>query len=444
MRLLIIVLLAAVALMSTAERARSNDGIDFFNFWGVPAALRLADHGLGSPYREGAEYLTLLKAHAAAADDPKLASAAQAWAAPDFTATPLLYTVFATFPRDYAASIGVFQLLQVVVFILTCLLLGRKYGLDYTVSFALALVLLLSYQPLLADLRVANLGCLQFGILGGTVVASHRLLPAEDRSRRVALGGLLLMALVGLTLIKPNVALITGLLAMHVVARVGRRGIAIVVIPVAAVTVALIVAPCVYFGSWHVWTDWYQFVYGSNAQMLVRTVRDGNYSTVVVLASLLDADVFRTSLGALALLGASLLTTTWWTTGTSRQSRSLKEAAKRITRHIGASGEFALTLGAAATLAVSPLVWLHYFLLAVIPCVWLAATPFTSKHPARLAVIAIVLSSAAPGMLLSQAGMPEGMAATIAASWIPLWAAVIILAATNPSGPPIAESVVPQ
>lgn len=104
-QLLIVALLAAVALMSTAERARTNDGVDSFNLWGVPEVL--TDHGLGTPYHEGQEYLVELKAHAAAAGDAKLVSAGEYWHTPDFTASPLLYTVFAVFSVDYGTSLEV-------------------------------------------------------------------------------------------------------------------------------------------------------------------------------------------------------------------------------------------------------------------------------------------------------------------------------------------------
>jgi hypothetical protein len=437
-RFLIVALLAAVALMTTAERARTSDGVDFFNLWGVPAALRFTDHGLGNPYREGAEYLVALKGHSGG--DARLAAAAEAWSAPDFTATPLLYAVFSTFSSDYTASLAVFRLVQIITFILACGLLGRAYGVGLIVMFSLALVMLLSYQPLLADLRVTNVGCLQFGLLSATVVASRRLLDTEDRTRRAAVGGLLFVFLGALTLTKPNVALVTGLLAVHLAVRLGRRLTALVSIPVAIVTIALIVAPCLYFESWRVWADWYQFVYGSNAHMLVRSVRDGNYSTVVLLSSWLDTDVFKTSLGLIGLLGASLLGATWWTSGTAGHSRSLTEAAARITRHVGASAEFALTLGIAATMAIAPLFWLHYFMLAVIPCIWLLATPFASRNPARLAILAMILSSAIPGMLLTGADDNGGMATTVAASWVPLWAAIIIIAAKEPLGRLMADA----
>ena len=64
LRFVFVALLAAVSLTSTADLARRNDGVDFFNMWGVPAAFGLTNHGLDSPYRDGAAYLAKLKEHA--------------------------------------------------------------------------------------------------------------------------------------------------------------------------------------------------------------------------------------------------------------------------------------------------------------------------------------------------------------------------------------------
>jgi hypothetical protein len=428
-QILVLLLLAAVSLISTVQRAAANDGIDFYNLWGVPAALRLSGRGIGSPYTDGAEYLATLKSRAATAGDAKFASAGDYWKASDYTGSPLLYAAFGAFPLNYTRSLAVFQLLQLVAFLATCILLGRLYELDLVAVSCLALVCLMGYQPVLSDLRVANLGCVQFGLLGGLLAWARALPRVRSQGRRVVLGGFLLAALAALTLAKPNVALITGLLAAHVTIRLGARQAAIAALPVIGVTAAFVIVPCLYFGSWQVWAEWYRFVYGSDAHMLVRRVADGNDSSIVLLSSWLGAGVYTTASVVLGLLGASLLGVARWARGAGEDRRSLKDAAVRIVRCLGDSPDLVLAIGVTVTMATAPLFWIHYYVISLFPCIWLFATPTTSRFPARLAGLALIASSGIPGLLLAWIGVANAMWATTATTWIPLWGAVLIVLA---------------
>lgn len=109
-----LVLLAAPALISTADRVRSGYGFDFYNSWGV-AVARQSEEGpdLGDPYRDGAAYLERAQRIATASNDAKLGVAASYWHAPDYTGTPLLYTMFGMVPSDYTVALTVFQTVQV-------------------------------------------------------------------------------------------------------------------------------------------------------------------------------------------------------------------------------------------------------------------------------------------------------------------------------------------
>src|ERR1043166_3644862 len=54
---LMLVLLAAPTLISTADRIRTGYGFDFYNFWGVAEARQSEGADLGDPYRNGTVYL---------------------------------------------------------------------------------------------------------------------------------------------------------------------------------------------------------------------------------------------------------------------------------------------------------------------------------------------------------------------------------------------------
>ncbi|HVZ49240.1 MAG TPA: hypothetical protein VG916_10685, partial [Gemmatimonadaceae bacterium] len=291
-QLLILVLLAAPTLVSTAQRVATNVGVDFYNVWGVSAALHAAGPALGDPWRNGDGYLAKVRELVAASGDPKLQQVATYWRVPDYTGSPLLYTIFGPMAGPYSGTLSTYQAVQVIAFVAACVLLAQLYGVDFFSASFIALISLIGYQPFVSDLRVANLGSVQFAVLA-VMLACARALRTRHAdtggARAVALCAVVLAALVGLTLAKPNITLVTACIAVHLALRHGRRTFVPAALVAVGVGAALAILPCLYFGSWGVWHDWYSFVYGSNALMLVRNVDDGNYSTVAIAASALGA-----------------------------------------------------------------------------------------------------------------------------------------------------------
>src|SRR5689334_21181724 len=112
-QILILVMLAAPTLISTADRIRTGYGYDFYNFWGTAVARSSEGPALGDPYRNGAEYLARVKQVGTTGDTAKLNVAADYWHSPDYTATPLLYMAFGLVPRDFDVALAVYQTLQV-------------------------------------------------------------------------------------------------------------------------------------------------------------------------------------------------------------------------------------------------------------------------------------------------------------------------------------------
>ena len=263
LRILIVAMLGFLVLSQSLARFSETVGIDFYQFWGVPAAMRLTGQTLGSPYIHAPRYRAVLNEYAATANQPKLRLAHRSWSGPDYTGTPLLYLVFALASNDYAFSLGLFHSLQILAFLGACLLLGSLYRLDRFSLLCFALVCLVAYQPLLSDLRVGNLGCLQLAVLTVLLGLATALPTVPAFAGRVGLGALLLVALAALTLCKPNIVLVSALLALHLGVRHGLRLFAIAALPAVVATAILVVVPCLYFGSWTVWQDWYHFVYGA-------------------------------------------------------------------------------------------------------------------------------------------------------------------------------------
>jgi hypothetical protein len=424
---LILVILASLALSQSAAHISRVVGMDFYQFWGVPVAMRLTGHTLGSPYRNGQRYFETLKAYTARVNDAKLKAANGFWGGPDFAGSPLLYTVFTLASNDYTVAVQTFQALQIVLFLGAFLLLGALYRFDPFHLLCLALLCVLFYQPLLSDLRLANLGCFQLIYLTGLLFLGRAIGRAPSFLQRAGLGALFLAALAALTLCKPNVALISALLAAHLGVRHGPRLFVAAALPAALVAALLLILPCLYFGSWTVWREWYDFVYGSNAPMLVRPVADGNFSTAVLLSSWLGLDVYAVSLLLLGLLATSLIVAAGWSSITSAPAASSRgQATVAALRRVFEDARTVLGIGIVLTMAASPLYWLHYYVLLLIPALWLLSAPTRFRFVPALAAGAVLMSSGILEFLFRLLQRPEAIPASIALSWLPLWGALLL------------------
>jgi hypothetical protein len=433
---LLLLLLAAVTTTQLATRISQAPGSDHYQFWGVARARRLAGPTLGSPYRDGVRYFETLAAYTAASDDPKLKLAKQYWDQPDFAGTPLLYTIFALAPNEFTRGVVISQVLQVLVFLGAFLRLARLYRLGPLDALGLALCCILFYNPLLANLHVANLGGFQFAALTGVLLLARLLGRSASFLARAGLGALLLSALAALTLCKPNILLIGVLLAAHLGVRHGLRAFAAAALPAAAVALLLVVVPCLYFGSWNVWREWYELVYGGNASMLVRKVITGNFSTPVLLAQGLGVSVYAVSPALLGLVAISLVVVAVRpivadATLTSSPGRSALAVARRLVE----DPSTALCLGLVLTMASSPLFWLHYYVLVLIPGLWLVSGAAGAGVRSWLGVLAVALSSGLFEFVFRPLPWRDAVPASIALSWVPVWIAALLQLGARPGGP---------
>lgn len=422
---LICVMLASLALSQTVATVSGTIGIDFYQFWGVPVAMRVSGHVLGPPYTDGRRYQQVLEAHAAGANQPALRAAQRFWSGPDFAGSPLLYVAFTPVSNDYALSLRLFQMLQVLAFLGACLFLGHLYRLDPFSSVCFALVGLLFYQPLLSDLRVANLGCVQLAILAASLGLASTLPRVTSFARRAALAALLLVVVVVLTLCKPNIVLVGAFLSLHLARRHGPRLFVVAAVPALLAAAVAFVVPCLYFGTWTVWGQWYHFVYGANPRMLVRPIANGNYSTPLLLSSWFGGNVSTIAGVLFVLLGVSLALVV-----KRRRETTASRAAWAFVRGVVArcvdDPRAALALPIVLTIGTSPLSWVHYDVLLLIPSLWLLTLASAPTVVGALAFLSVVMSAGLAGLALWALGWTDAMPSTITLSWVPLWAALVI------------------
>jgi hypothetical protein len=169
-----------------------------------------------------------------------------------------------------------------------------------------------------------------------------------------------------------------------------------------------------YFGDASSWQEWLGAARGMEGGGLALTVEQGNQSVAMWLArhaQVHGAIGYGVVLGTV-LLGAMAL----GMTASGRRTDLLVPTAKRTF----SNPWFAASVGVLLTYATFPLVWAHYYVLALIPIAWL----FGRDGPWSLATIGaalcyVVLARVTIGALLSS-GHESLLAALTMTSWIAL------------------------
>ncbi len=429
-------LLGGLVVSASTARFSETPGIDFYQLWGVAAAQRWAPDGLGSPYVEAPRYAAVLEARARASSDPRFEAASQRRRELDLTATPLLYASFRLLPDDYSLAFGIFQTLQLLLFTAAAIAIGRLRGASTALCTGVALLLIATFQPLIAELRVGNVACLQlFALVALTALADagHRAQPADASLLREAA---LLSGLAILTLLKPNLVAASLLLAAHVWTVRGTRVFLVAAAGAAPVTALALALPCVLFGSWGVWLDWWRTVFSDPAR-LVYPVSQGNYASPLLLAAATGLDASRAGLGIAVALAATTVARTW----TLRPPEASGLAALlAFARGRLRDPWWAAATGVVVIIALSPLVWAHYYVLCLFPALWLLWSSPRRGWPGWLAAASILMMSALLFQLIPPGGwagvLPRSLSvpwnalipASVAAGWVPLWAALLVVA----------------
>jgi len=412
-RIVILCFLAVLAVSESRGRFSGAGGVDFYHYWGIAKAIGRSEAALGSPYSAPERFAEVLNAHADSAGDERLKSVNRRRRDLDVTGTPLFYASFGFLPDDYSLAFALYQILQVALLIGALGLLGRRLGAPLIDSVTLALVAVVVYWPVISDLRVGNINCIQLFLLVAITLFADRGLDARSGAASVARQAALLSVLGLLTLFKPNVAIVTLLLAAHLWVRLGARSFLRAAIPAAAVSAAAFAYSCWTFASWTIWSEWLELV----AARAVYPTFQGNYSTPALLDGVLGIGLRAATLGTGALLLLSALAVYFRTRPTERPG--VGTAVRRALR----DPWYAVSAGVVITLATAKLAWSHYFVLSLLPALWLLWSP--ARTGAILAATSLFLTSAVLPAILIPLGGRSFIAYTVAASWVPLWIGVL-------------------
>ena len=345
----------AIDLLPAWRTLDAQPGIDFSHYWGVAQVRTHLPRDRGNPYRYLDQYNQLADHLAQASGDARWLAAHALRAKFDLTNTPLLYSVAALYPARYSRALTWHRAVEGTCVSLAALLLLAMCGALRPWPLLLAGLVVAGCAPLLLDLEVGNIAGVQLlGLVIAIALARHT--PTHT------VAGLLNLAwLPLLTLLKPNFALADALLwfATLLSLPVDRR-LAGFAISVAGGALSGLLASH-YFSAPAIWLDWLHVLF-TDENRLAYDYELGNYSTALWLARACDFSLHATSLALFALVTAVLVLPRYVQGRAMFGPHGLPPA-----RHALAWA----SLGIVVSLASAPLVWRHYYVLAVIPCAYL-------------------------------------------------------------------------
>lgn len=369
LRRLILALLVVLGLAGITTlwlHARSGAGIDFYQMW---VGARVAPHARdfyspGTAARVGAEYL--LRAEREEHSVRRLAVARYRRQL-ELVSTPFLYTLYAPFRGSYERDLLLFQAGSLVALAVAIALLAHTFRSGALPGTALFAWITIVFEPASTDLRVSNVNSFVLLLLACALACTVR-------RRLVAAGALLAFATLAKPYLLPAFALTWGVWAF----RRQWRDLGAHAAGAGAAALAAFIASSLYFRSWHIWLEWLAALRAMPQSMV--PLHLGNFALAQVLR-----DLWGVRLSAvLTLASLALALFAGWRSRSVPQDRAVP----------------AVVLGSVIGLLGSPLVWVHYLVLALPLLAWLLQPGESGGRRVRMrhlaAGLALLLLSVQP------------------------------------------------
>jgi hypothetical protein len=419
---LIITFLLVTTLYSNV-RHWQTPGIDFYHYWAVAKAKQFDKNIINNPYADSTPYFTALSQEVAVTKDPLLKESHEFRKGLDLTGTPLMYSFFKLLPSSYTFSLYLFRSLQLLLFIGAIWLLGFFLGVreDYLV---LGLILSIFYEPFLIDMRVGNLNTFQFFLFAMlTTYIDNFQLKSKKIFGIIPFDILFLFSLVFIVLFKPNTLLTAILLGVTVVLKGAFSPIWKYALIGLAFVVLLVGESSLFFQSSAVWKDWYSLITASRDR-LAYPIDLGNYSFPLFISEGTGHPYYEVSLWTVASLVITFLAATFISLESAQ--RNLTALSQRLIT-LGRNPYLCTGVAAVVTLAISPLVWSHYYTFLLLPALWLVSSVDTSRLASFMGGFAILFSGGAIARLLATFNVIDDktIAFTFMAGWILVWLGIL-------------------
>jgi hypothetical protein len=343
----------AAGVLSLWVAARSSPGMDFYQMWVGGRAATGDFYSAAGRARIGAEYLVRAPTDE---DSPRRQVVARYRAKLETVSTPLLYTVFGAFRGTYEGDLLRFQLLVFLALGGWVALLALAYRYSLVLALAFSSFLLFVFEPVRSDIRVANMNHIILLLVMGSAWCTVR-------SRFATAAVLLAFS----TLLKPYTILVFAVVYGFWIVRGRWRDTAVHAGAAAGTAAAALLASSAYFGSWTIWWEWLRDFRAMPPDIV--TPELGNFAFVRLVVELMG---WSPGILMLVLLGGGAIFV-------ARKAETGKHA-----------DVLAIGLGCVLFQFVSPLVWVHHFLLSLPLMAYLLP-----RRPVA-AVAALALTSVGP------------------------------------------------
>jgi len=380
---IVLILLAVLALFSNWAYMQRQPGIDYYAAWANVDAkrnnenYRIYDHlnknQIKDQYRAKALSEGKMSRRSAFAKVPLL------WA----TGSPFLYaTVNVLSTSNYEQSLTIWNALSLLGFSTAILLMCHVLGFSKTASLAIFVSCLLWMEAFHSDIRVGNANSIQLGVLA----LAYWLLSRDFKTFNLLLAGALIALLACL---KPNLAPVAPLLLGAWLIQGQQRKFFLGITGMAAGALFAVGVSSFLYGGFGIWHEWLAQLFDL-AQIDMPTTQ-GHYD---LLRSLGLATSATDRVVAAVLICAVPLAFMWWgRRGPAKAAGSAPDASRE--RALIEYGQM-IGMGCLVYMLVAPLVWLHYFVLAV-PMLIVAFRPW-SRAPAH-GTLGIILLRLMPALV---------------------------------------------
>lgn len=336
-------LLVACGALRAWRVAHHAPGIDFYQYWVVGKVVGRGEvpsiYEHGSRAAIGQEFLR----RALAEGSGRQRAAARFREVLEPMSTPFLFTALSPFALGgYDACLDAFLALSLASLLASVFVLGRVVELARLERLILLALLVSAFQPVTSDLRVGNVGQVQLGL-----VALYAWLSAGPAAvRQVAAGAVLGAA----TAFKPNLVAVAPLLLTSWALDRQWRRLTVQGGGLLAGTMAAMLVSAAFFGSFRAWVEWLTAV--RTGGLPAMPIEAGNVSLLALMERWLGIQLGPWP-GVAAVLAV--------VTALMMRRRIARPAAAEVVVDD-------LPVAAAACLVFlisSPLVWLHYLILAL-------------------------------------------------------------------------------
>jgi hypothetical protein len=325
----LILVIAATGLAAVWSIARASAGMDFYQMW-IGGRMARETSNFYSPEtraRMGEKYLE----EAVAAKSPRHIAVARYRRNLEVLSTPFLYTLYAPFRGSYEPSLLVFQLVVLAAFAAWVAIFTAVFRFDAVSALALLAALLVAFEPVRSDARVANMNHIMVLLLAIAAALTAR--------RKFALAGAVLALA---TLTKPYVIVTLPLTWMFWIAARRHRDFVQHAAGALVAGVAGLAVSALWFRDARIWFEWLAAFRAMPESMVPLGI--GNIALSVIVQELTG---FAPSIVLLAIAFGAAAFVAFRFVPDERTDVAL------------------IALGCVLFQLGSPLVWVHHLLLSV-------------------------------------------------------------------------------